>query len=296
MPMRMNNVIMLVIAFVCAALAALLSQIWLSSQSSEPAQKAAASRHVVVAARDLKPGDKLQSNMLKVVEWPGNIVPKGAFLSKEPLLQKDKLRTVAIAIAENEPLLEHKLSQSGANGLVSKLSESMNAVTIRVNDVAGVAGFVGPGDHVDVFLTYNNQSAEALPQRGGNRAGVVVLLQNVRVLAVDQVTERKATTSPPKAVTLEVNTEDAQKLILASSIGQLSLALKRDANGKEQTRAIAADDFLPSGGQRSGAVTMSNSSGSGAVVGVTRSTERREYHVQPVGPQDDDWQHQTLSR
>jgi pilus assembly protein CpaB len=159
-----------------------------------------------------------------------------------------------------------------------------------------VAGFVGPGDHVDVFLTYNNRQTEALPGRGGgNKAGVVVLLQNVRVLAVDQVTERKRTTSPPKAVTLEVNTEDAQKLILASSIGQLSLALKRDANGKERTRAIAADDFLP-GGQRSGAVTMSNSSGSGAVVGVTRSTERREYRVQPVGPKEENWQHQTSSR
>jgi pilus assembly protein CpaB len=295
--MRMNNVIMLVIAFVCAALAALLSQIWLSSQSSDPAPKAVASRHNVVAARDLKPGDKLQPNMLKVVDWPGNIVPKGAFLSKAPLLNKDKLRIVALAIAENEPLLEHKLSQPGANGLVSKLSESMNAVTIRVNDVAGVAGFVGPGDHVDVFLTYNNRQTEALPGRGGGKkAGVVVLLQNVRVLAVDQVTERKRTTSPPKAVTLEVNTEDAQKLILASSIGQLSLALKRDANGKERTRAIAADDFLPSGGQRSGAVTMSNSSGSGAVVGVTRSTERREYRVQPVGPKGENWQHQTSSR
>jgi pilus assembly protein CpaB len=295
--MRMNNVVMLVIAFVCAALAALLSQFWLSSQSSKPEPQAVASRQVVVAASDLKPGDKLQPNMLKVVSWPGDIVPKGAFTSKAPLLKKDKLRVVAIAIAENEPVLDHKLSRAGANGLVSKLSESMNAVTIRVNDVAGVAGFVGPGDHVDVFLTYNNRQTEALPGRGGgNRAGIVVLLQNVRVLAVDQVTERKTKTSPPKAVTLEVNTEDAQKLILAQSIGQLSLALKRNANGKERTRAIAADDFLPTGGGRPGAVTMGNTSGSGSVVGVTRSTERKEYRVQPAGPKDENWQHQTLSR
>jgi pilus assembly protein CpaB len=294
--MRMNNVVMLVIAFVCAALAALLSQVWLSSQSSDPAPKAAASRHIVVAARDLKPGEKLQPDMLKVVDWPENIVPKGAFLSKAPLLNKNKLRTIATAIAENEPLLEHKMSQSGTDGLVSKLSESMNAVTIRVNDVAGVAGFVGPGDHVDVFLTYNNRQTEALPGRGGgNRAGIVVLLQNVRVLAVDQVTKRKTKTSPPKAVTLEVNTENAQKLILAQSIGQLSLALKRNAKGNERTRAIAADDFLP-GGQRSGAVPMGDSSGSGAVVVVTRSTERKEYRVQPVGPKGENWQHQTSSR
>ncbi|MEJ2227600.1 MAG: Flp pilus assembly protein CpaB, partial [Alphaproteobacteria bacterium] len=196
MPMRMNNVVMLVIAFACAALAALLSQVWLSNQSSAPDKpQAVASRKIVVAARDLKPGDKLKPNMFKVVSWPQNIVPKGAFSSKEPLLNKDKHRVVAIAIAQNEPILDHKLSRAGTNGLVSKLSESMNAVTIRVNDVAGVAGFVGPGDHVDVFLTYRNRQTEALPGRGGrNKAGVVVLLQNVRVLAVDQVTERKSKT------------------------------------------------------------------------------------------------------
>jgi pilus assembly protein CpaB len=292
--MRMNNIVMLVIALVCAALAAILSQVRLASQSTKPVQQIGSSRSVVVAARDLKPGDKLQPNMLKLVPWPGDTVPKGAFLNTETALGKDTTRTVVVAVSENEPLLEQKISTSLSNGLVARLSDSMNAVTIRVNDVAGVAGFVGPGDNVDVFLTYNDKVTDAGPT--GNKAGIVVLLQNVRVMAVDQVTERKALTSPPKAVTLEVNTEDAQKLILASSIGQLSLALKRLADGKEPTRAINAGDFLPSqGGQKPGTVDTGNSGTSGATVGVTRATERKEYRVQPDGPREEGWRHQNLS-
>jgi pilus assembly protein CpaB len=104
-----------------------------------------------------------------------------------------------------------------------------------------------------------------------------VLLQNVRVLATDQATQRKTQASPPKAVTLEVNTEDAQKLVLAGTIGQLSLALRRlDGAADGGTRAIALDDLMSSGSD-----TAAPSGRAGQVIGVTRAVERKEYTVQP---------------
>ena len=110
------------------------------------------------------------------------------------------------------------------------------------------------------------------------KPSVVVLLQNVRVLATDQTAERKGQASPPKAVTLEVTTEDAQRLVLAGTIGQLSLALRRfngDAEGAP--RPIASDDLLAK-------EPVVPTSKPGQVIGVTRAAERKEYTVQPDAP------------
>jgi pilus assembly protein CpaB len=149
----------------------------------------------------------------------------------------------------------------------------MNAVTIRVNDVAGVAGFVQPDDRVDVFLTVGARGDDSGKT---NKPSVVVLLQNVRVLATDQATQRKTQASPPKAVTLEVNTEDAQKLVLAGTIGQLSLALRRlDGLADGDTRAIALEDLVSNNAR-----TAAPSEKAGQVIGVTRAVERQEYTVQ----------------
>lgn len=290
--MRMSNVMMLAVALVCAALAALLSRAWLASQPSAP-QTATPSRAIVVAARDLKPGDKLDKASLRTMPWAGNTLPKGAFLSTDVLIKRGTPRTVQAPIAENEPVLEHKLTGSTQNPLAARMGESMNAVTIRVNDVAGVAGLVQPGDYVDVFLTYNEKATDSgAPVRSKPR--VVVLLQSVRVLAVDQVTERKAKASPPKAVTVEVTTEDAQKLILAGNVGQLSLALKRVHGGKGKTRPVSAADFLPGDGQLQTSGDPSAGPPGGPVVTVTRAVERKQYRVTPEPQSGAGWQHEYL--
>jgi pilus assembly protein CpaB len=155
----------------------------------------------------------------------------------------------------------------------------MHAFTIRVNDVAGLAGLVGPGDYVDVFLTYHSRGDMA----SSNKSGVVVLLQNVRVLAVDQATERskgKGKGKAPKSVTLEVNTEGAQKLALAGQVGQLSLALKRfdGTVNKENTRPIAIHDFLPSQQPK---VAGKRKAQPGPSVTVIRAGKREAYSVVP---------------
>jgi pilus assembly protein CpaB len=284
--MRVSNITMLIAALVCATAAALLSRAWLKDQAagermlatSPQEMRGTQVRSIVVAARELKYGDKLKADMVRLMPWPGDTLPKGAFLTQEPLIQPGQERTVLAAVAENEPLLESKLSGASQGALAAKLADSMNAVTIRVNDVAGVAGFVQADDRVDVFLTVGGKPGDDPAQAG--KAAVVVLMQNVRVLATDQTTQRKTQASPPKAVTLEVNTEDAQKLVLAGTIGQLSLALRRaDGSADGETRPIALDDLLLNTPQPG----ASPSGRGGQVIGVTRAVERKEYTVQADG-------------
>jgi pilus assembly protein CpaB len=295
--MRMSNFIMLVIALVCAAGAAFLTRVWLVNQSAQTVAAtdhvaANPSRAIVVAARDLRYGDKLGPEQLKLVAWPSDSAPKGAFLSKEAVLGPTGSRVVLASIEENEPVLEQKLLGAGSsNGLSARLTENMKAVTIRVNDVAGVAGFVQPEDRVDVFLTYGGKTQnESAPRPASS---VVVLLQNVRVLAIDQVTQRKDLASPPKAVTLEVNIEDAQKLVLAGTVGELSLALKRIAAGADSqvTGTIEIEDLIDADRR----VLAGKPKPTGPVIGVTRSVERKEYQVLPEVRPDGIWQQEFLS-
>jgi pilus assembly protein CpaB len=294
--MRMSNVVMLGIALVCAAAAALLSRAWLVSQSVRPANMettaSLSATSIVVAARDLKYGDKLGPDAVKLAPWSADTIPKGAFISIEAFLGPAKSRTALATISQGEPVLEYKLlGAASSSALSAKLTENMKAVTIRVNDVAGVAGFVQPDDRVDIFLTYGTVGAnETAPL---TKSSVVVLLQNIRVLAVDQTIQRKDQPTPAKAVTLEATTEEAQKLILAGRVGELSLALNRIAatGGDLPTGTIEFEDLLEAERKvkRSG-------SPDGPVVTVTRSTERKDYQVEPDQGRDETWQHDILSQ
>ena len=139
-------------------------------------------------------------------------------------LLKGKKRTVLSSIEKNEPVLKWKISGPGQRASLSALisDNGMKAVTIRVDEVKGVAGFVLPGDRVDIFLTRRQTSGE------GAQQFTDLLLQNVKVLAVGQIADdREDKPKLVKAVTVEVSPIDAQKLILAKSAGRLSLALRR---------------------------------------------------------------------
>jgi Flp pilus assembly protein CpaB len=231
-------------------------------------------RSIIVAARELKYGEKLTPDMVRLVPWPSDSLPKGAIMAIDRLSQDNQERIVLAPMAENEPVLEHKITGDASGLLAAKLAASMTAVTIRVNDVAGVAGFVQPEDRVDVFLTIGSKPSEDPRQQ--TKPSVVVLLKNIRVLATDQGTQRNNKASPPKSVTLEVNTEDAQKLVLSASIGQLSLALRRgEVIGEEDTRTIAIDDLVARG------ANAAAPSPGGPIVGVTRGIERTEHTVKP---------------
>ena len=157
--------------------------------------------------------------MLQEVPWPSNGLPSGAYAKIQDIVSGGR-RVVLAAIEANEPVLALKITGPGQRATLSALVKpGMKAVTIRVNDVEGVGGFVLPGDHVDIVLTRQVEKGNATTQ---------VVLQNTRVLAVDQTAdERAAKATVAKSVTLEVDTVDAQKLWLASSVGSLSLLLRK---------------------------------------------------------------------
>ncbi len=270
--MRSSTIVMIVFAAVFGLLAVFLAQAWLNSQaemrakSLDALKKPLAVQTVVVASKPLRFGAELGAMSLREVPWPEEAVPAGAF-SKITDLTSSGRRVVLTAIETNEPILSSKITGSGQRATLSAmLADGMKAVTIRVNDVEGVAGFVLPGDRVDVVLTR---------QQDKNVAASDVVLQNQRVLAVDQVADERADKpSVAKAVTLEVEVMSAQKLALAATVGSLSLALRKageatDANTRritlsDLTKAIVSDD------------RFSN-------ISVVRSGQKFEYSVPTEG-------------
>ncbi|KQU97047.1 pilus assembly protein CpaB [Mesorhizobium sp. Root102] len=239
--MRANTVIMIVLAGVFGVLAVVLANIWLANQRSVMARTDDVQRDtVVVAAVALKFGDTLSADKLREVAWPSGAVPSGAFKTSKELLTGDSKQALQ-AIGVNEPVLATKITGPGQRATLSAvLGEGMKAVSIRVNDVLGVAGFVFPGDRVDVLLTRTVRS-----QDGADQSFVDVLLQSMKVLAVDQVAdESKDSPTVVKSVTLEATTKDAQKLTLAAGAGQLSLALRQAAASKgETTERVTLSDL-----------------------------------------------------
>ena len=244
--MRMRAFWMLGLALMLAGAAVFLAQNWLQSQKPQivevPAEPQVQMATVVVAATPLYFGNTVRREHLREIEWPAGAVPPGSFSTIEELVGDESERRVALrAIEINEPMLKTKISGFGGRASLSTiLAPEMRASTIRVNDINGVAGFVLPGDHVDIMLT---RSANA----EGREADLLtdILLQNVKVLAIDQdVNEDRAQPAVVKAVTLEVTPVQAQKLVLAQRLGQLSLALRNITNAvAEKPKTVTLSDL-----------------------------------------------------
>jgi pilus assembly protein CpaB len=203
------------------------------------------------------------------VPWPADAVPAGAFSSIAELMQGGT-RLVLSPIEVNEPVLTLKLTGPGERATLSALVQpGKKAVTIRVNDVEGVGGFIMPGDRVDIVLTRQLDKGNATTD---------VVLQSVRVLAIDQTADVRATKpSIAKGVTVEVDLVEAQKLSLAASVGTLSLLLRKAGEQvAEGTRRITLEDIfknlIPSPGEKRV-----------ATVAVTRGSKRDEYSVPKEG-------------
>jgi pilus assembly protein CpaB len=283
--MRVSTIAMLFGAAVCATAAALLTQVWLAARPEHPPSivvqqaLAPAARTVVVAAVPLKFATVLTSDMLSEVPWPTDHVPADAFASKATLLASGQ-RTTLASLAKNEPILASKITGPGQRVSLSvMIGEGKKAVTIRVDDVLGVAGFVQPDDRVDVLLTRNERVAATSVPKTATGVYTDVLLQNVRVLAIDQLAERNLPAKPVKAVTLEVETDDAQKLVLAASVGQLSLALRR-VGGMEtsEARRIGLED-LPSSRQFEIPASVEDADRGPLVTIIRGAGERMHYNL-----------------
>ncbi|HXW48647.1 MAG TPA: Flp pilus assembly protein CpaB [Xanthobacteraceae bacterium] len=274
--MRKSTMVMIGFAVVFGLLAVFLAQTWLNSQadarlkSLEAQRKASPERTMVVANRPLRFGDELSAAALREVPWPQNALPAGAFGKIAELTSARRI--VLMPIDVNEAILASKITGPGQRATLSAmLDQGMKAVTIRVNDVEGVAGFVLPGDHVDVLLTRQIDKTNATTD---------VVIENVRVLAIDQLAdERVDKPSVVKAVTLEVEVVDGQKIALASTLGTLSLLLRKagelaDGDARRVTTTDLGKPASPSAERRF------------VTIGVTRpgkndsnKSERTEYSV-----------------
>jgi len=199
----------------------------------------AVARGVVVARTTLSFGNRVGAEQLDVVPWPEGAIPPGAFTEIAQVVDGKGDRVALRTIEKFEPVLAGKISEPGGRAILSTIVDrDMRAMTIRVDDVLGVAGFVQPGDRVDVLLT----RAAGRPE-----AATDVLLQAVRVLGVDQdANDKKDKPVVARAVTLEVAPGDAQKLTLAANVGTLGLVLRNLADGTSaQARTIRLDDLAP---------------------------------------------------
>jgi pilus assembly protein CpaB len=236
--MRASNVLITLAAVVMGAIAALLAVNWLRSQSQlasrEPTQ------NVVVATGQLGVGTALSESNTAEIPWAaGAPLPDGAFTSRIDMLKGGK-RLVLTAIERNEPVLRAKVTEPGQSGsLSSQLDADKRAVTVSVDDVRGVAGLIRPGDRVDVVLIRSLSGVNT-------QAYSDIILQNVKVLALDQSTS-DVTGKPKvaKAVTLEVTPEEAQKVLLSASIGRLSLVLRQSGNAAvEASKRVSERDLV----------------------------------------------------
>ncbi len=172
--------------------------------------------YVAVATRELPVGSVLRPGDVRLVEWPGTMLPAGYLAATEAAVGRGLITTVQ----ENEPLLESKLAPTGAGGgLPVLISDGMRAVSVKVDEVVGVSGFVLPGTRVDVLLTMNASSGEPTTE---------VLLQKVRTLAAGQTVQRDRDGKPRAVpvITLLVTPEQAETLALASNQGRIQLALR----------------------------------------------------------------------
>src|SRR5947209_14918509 len=246
--MRMSTIVMIGFAVLFGVLAVFVAQAWLNNQAemrlrsidAQNQRTPIATQTIVVASKPLRFGNVLSSSSLREISWPEEAIPAGAFRSISDIVNAGGRRVVLSSIEANEPVLSTKITGPGQRATLSAtLQDGMRAVTIRVNDVEGVAGFVQPGDRVDVALTRQKDS------NGNNHSSTDVVLQNTRVLAIDQLAdERNDKPAVVKAVTLEVDTAGAQKLSLAASVGTLSLMLRRAGESTvEATRVITLSDL-----------------------------------------------------
>lgn len=273
--MRTSTIVMIGFAVLFGLIAVFIAQSWLNSQAEmrmknlEAQKKTIATQTIVVAAKPLRFGNELGSMSLREIAWPENAVPNGAFSKISDLLANGR-RVVLTAIEANEPILASKITGAGQRATLSAtIADGMKAVTVRVNDVEGVAGFVLPGDRVDISLTRQKDKEAATSD---------VVLQNVRVLAIDQTAdERSDKPSIAKAVTLEVDTASAQKLSLAASVGTLSLMLRRAGESStDPTRRITLSDLVNGNAPNPQDLKFTT-------IAVRRATKKEDYSVPTEG-------------
>jgi pilus assembly protein CpaB len=220
----MNRSRLLFIGFVALALGAFVSFVVYKNVLSRSSAGNEPGADVIVAANDIQVGAKLQDGDIRMVKVPASVVPPNSFHSRSQIIG----RGVILPIQRGEFILPSKLAAENAgSGLPSLIPPGMRAVSVRVNEVVAVAGFVIPGTRVDVLLTGNPM--------GANEPQTTTVLEDIAVIAAGQRLERNAAGEPQSTpvITLLVSPDDAQKLTLASSQGHIQLSLRNPVDTKK---------------------------------------------------------------
>ena len=241
--MKIGAIIMLVVALVLGGLSVFAARNWIERQvqGNAAAQKQQLEVvKIIVARTQLNFGDKVKDEHLVAMTWPKSSIPKGAFLSKREVLDGKKPRVALRRIEINEPLLKSKISGFGGRATLSAvLKSNRRAVTVRVNDVTGVSGFLLPGDRVDIMIS------RTVGGRKGARQ-TSLLLQDIRVLGVGQLASEK--TDKPvvvRTLTVEATPMESQKLVLAQQVGTLSMVLRPVTERKiVRIKPVSTGDLL----------------------------------------------------
>jgi pilus assembly protein CpaB len=268
--MRKGSLFVLFLAIAMGGVAAYLAQNWIAAHAVSPQYAGT----IVVATAPISFGTALSRDNVTEIPWAAGKMPQGAFATRDDLFKEG--RRVALApIQRDELVLKTKVTGPGQRAsLSSLLDEGKRAVTVRVDDVRGVAGFVLPGDRVDVVLI------RTVPSSNSTESISDVILQHVKVLAIDQLAnERQETPTIARAVTLEVDTDQAQKIILATNVGKLSLILRQAGeSNRAQAQRVTEKDLArmePVAAPVAAPARRSDST----TVSIIRNMKREEYSV-----------------
>lgn len=199
---------------------------------------------VVAAAKPLEPGTPITADYLTQIDWPSNFPLEGAFTKPEDVVG----RIAVFSIAAKEPIREPLLAAAGAMvGLTSKIPDGMRAMAVETNDVTNVSGFLYPGCHVDVLVTFRPDV-----NRGNQDPVTATVLQNIQVLSTGERLQPDPSGKPQKVrqVTMLLTPEDAQKLVLAVNQGSVQFVLRNsDDQAQDQHRPVVLRDLQTFGPQ-----------------------------------------------
>jgi pilus assembly protein CpaB len=214
-------------AFIIALVVSGIFTYWLSQRFTKTvkAPPPPPKSQFVAAANNMEAGQAIRPENLKMVDWPTNVPLTGAFTTQQPLLG----RVVLYPLATGEPILDRQLSSQGGGGLQVKIPDGMRAISLRTDEVVGVAGFLLPGTHVDVLVT--------LHPAGQPDPVTSTVLQNAEILATGQKIEPDPEGKPATAtvVTLLVKPEDAERVVLASTQGTVHFVLRNGVDNVQFT-------------------------------------------------------------
>jgi pilus assembly protein CpaB len=212
---------MMGVALLLAIAAVLVAARWINAKASNATNK------VAVATVDIALGSRIMPETVKMVDWPANAMPPGAFTDPKLL----ETRVARTTIQMGEPLMETKLAPPGTQGgLSAVVAQGKRAMTVRVNDVVGVAGFAMPGNFVDILV--NTQGEKGRGANADKDPSISkIVLEHILVLAIAQEASRDDTKAKVvNAVTLELSPEQTETLDLARSVGTLSLVLRNQVD------------------------------------------------------------------